>query len=113
MIEVREQPEIQLDPRSGWQLIFWVLDAFNYATPFRRMLAEIAHALGQDPETDLRLPAFETGEDFVEGSLSFGNAFLGIYYEHSLSYLSLTHEEEAILREVADRVRSRVRIIRS
>jgi hypothetical protein len=113
MIEVREHPEIEPHPSDGWQLMFWVLDAFNYATPFRAMLAEIAHALGRDPQNDLRLPAFEASEDFVEGSLAFGTKSLGIYYEYSLSYLSLTHDDEAILREVADRVRSRIRIVRA
>lgn len=111
MIEIREQLEIRSDPSGGWQLLFWVSEAFNYATPFRAILAEIADALGQDSKNDLQLPPFQTGEDFVEGILEFGTASLGIYYEHSLGYLSLTNNDEAILRELADGIRSRIRII--
>ncbi|MBC7497269.1 MAG: hypothetical protein H7243_08930 [Sphingomonadaceae bacterium] len=79
MIEVRSPLEIRADPHSGWQLTFWVLDAFNDATPFRTMLADIASALGQDAKTDLLLPAYEAGEDFVEGSLKFGGVPLRTY----------------------------------
>lgn len=111
MIEIREQPEIEPNPSGGWQLLFWVSDAFNYAAPFRAILAEIADALRQDRQSDLQLPPFQTGEDFVEGILEFGTASLGIYYEYSLGYLSLTSHNEAILREVAHHIRSRIRIV--
>ncbi|MBL0914156.1 MAG: hypothetical protein IBJ13_01130 [Sphingopyxis sp.] len=112
MIEIREQPEIRSDPSGGWQIIFWVLNAFDYTTPFRAILSEIAQALGQDPQNDLRLPPFEAGEDFIEGILQFGTATLSIYYEHSLSYLSLTNDDENVLREVADRVQQHIHITR-
>ena len=78
MIEVRSPLEIEADPEGGWQLIFWVLDAFNYMTPFRTMLAEIARALGQDAQTDLQLPAYEENEDFIAGTLRFGAVLLQV-----------------------------------
>jgi hypothetical protein len=51
--------EIKVDPKGSWQLVFRVLDAFNYTTRFRALLAEIAQALEQDAQTDLQQPAFE------------------------------------------------------
>ena len=106
MIEVRGPLEIKADSQGGWQLVFWVFEAFNFTTPFRVMLADIADALGQDPRNDLQLPAYEAGEDFV-----FGTEQLRVYYEHSLSYLTLTSDNEATLREVAKRIQPSIAII--
>lgn len=110
MIEVRSPLQIEAAPNGGWQLTFWILDAFNYDTPFRAMLREIATALGRSPDIDLLLPVAETGEDFVEGTLQIKGGELGIYFEHSLSYLRLTSDNAAALREAAERVRSHLRI---
>jgi len=66
VIELRAPLEIQPDPHGGgWQLILWAGGAFDYATPFRVILADIAAALGQNPRSDLQLPAHEEREDFV------------------------------------------------
>lgn len=111
MISVRSPLEIEADPHGGWQLTFWVLDAFNFTTPFRAMLGDIADALGQDPQNDLQLPAYEADEDFVEGTLQFGAVPLRVYYEHSLSYMTLTSDNEAPLRDAADRIQSRVAFV--
>lgn len=111
MIEVRAPLEIQADPQGGWQLMFWVLDAFNYTTPFRAMLADIANALGQDAKTDLQLPVWEADEDFIDGTLQFGAVPLRIYYEHSLSYLTLMSDNEPALRDVAARIQPHVALI--
>ena len=111
MIEVRSPLEIRADQHGGWQLTFWVLDAFNDATPFRAMLADIAIALGQDAKTVLRLPSYQTGENFVEGSLKFGGVRLRTYYEHSLSYLALMNDNESALRDAAARIQPYVAII--
>jgi len=35
MIKVRSQPVIEPDPKGGWQLVFWMGEAFDYETPFR------------------------------------------------------------------------------
>ena len=111
MIEVRAPLEIKADPQGGWQLIFWVLDAFNFTTPFRAMLADVAEALGQDPRNDLQLPAYEAGEDFVDGTLEFGTEQLRVYYEYSLSYFTLMSDNEATLREAAKRIQPGISII--
>lgn len=111
MIRVGIQPEIETAPLGGWQLIFWVFDGFDYTTPFREMLIEIAQALGKEPQSALQLPAYEGNEDFVEGIFLFNSTPLRVYYEHSLSYLSLTSDNEAVLLEVANRIRSRIQIV--
>jgi hypothetical protein len=105
MIELCSPPELKPDPMGGWELILWVGDAFNYTTPFREMLHEIAEQLGQDPQKDLRLPKHEEQEDFVEGTLRFGNDFVQTYFEHSLSYLALMSDSETTLRNLADRLK--------
>jgi hypothetical protein len=51
------------------------------------MLADMRVALSQFAPSSIRLPAYEEYEDFVEGTLQFGDETLSIYYEHSLSYL--------------------------
>ena len=68
------------------------------------LLGDVAEALGQDPQTDLELPPYEVGEDFVEGTLRFGSTSLRVYYEYSLSYLALMSDSEGTLQDVADRV---------
>ena len=105
MIELRSPLKIEPDLQGGgWQLILWAGDAFDYSTPFRALLGDITEALGQDRQTDLELPPYKEGEDFVEGTLRFGSASLRIYYEHSLSYVALMSDSEVILRDVADRI---------
>jgi hypothetical protein len=110
MIEVRSPLKIEVDPEGGWQLIFWTLDAFNYSTPFRAMLAEIAAALGQS-NCDISLPDPSDDEDFVAGNLRFGEASFRVYYEHALSYLSLSNSDKSILDAVADQVRPRIALV--
>jgi hypothetical protein len=110
MIEVRSPLKIQADAQGISQLMFWVFDAFNYTTPFRTMLADIAGALGQDATTDLQLPAWEAEEDFIEGT-QFGAVSLRIYYEHSLSYLTLMSNDEPALRDAAARIQPCVALI--
>jgi hypothetical protein len=104
MIDFRSTFNIEPDPRGGWQLILWMGDPFDHTTSFRALLGDIAQALGQDRETDLRLPPSEVYEDFIEGTLRFESALLRIYYEHSLSYLALSNDSYAVLRGAADRI---------
>ena len=108
MIELDAPLEIKAAEKGTWQLVFWIFDAFNYTIPFRAMLDEVADALGQDRRTDLDLLPYEEGEDFVEGALKFGDVQLGVYYEYSLSYLKLTSDDEATIREAAKRIEPRV-----
>jgi hypothetical protein len=97
MIELRSTFKIEPDPQGGWQLILWAGDAFDYTTPFRALLGDVAEALGQDREIDLQLPPYEIGEDFVKGTLRFGSTTLRIHYEHSLSYFALLSDGQAPL----------------
>jgi hypothetical protein len=109
MIDLCSPFKIEPDPQRGWQLILWARDVFDYTTPFRALLGDIAEALGQDRQNDLQLPPCEIGEHFVEGTLRFGNAVLRIYYEHSLGYLALMDDTEAVLRDAADRIQRSAR----
>ena len=74
------------------------------------MLASIADALGQEAFACIKLPAYEDYEDFVEGTLQFGDETIRIYYEHSLSYLVLTSDSADTLRRIADRLAPLVQI---
>lgn len=98
MIELRSPLQIEPSPQGGWQLVLWTGEAFDYETPFRAMLATIAEALGR--ECHLHLPAYEKGEDFVEGNLQLGAIQLQVYYEHSLSYLAFVSDIKAALSNV-------------
>lgn len=100
MIEVCTQPTINQEPGGDFQLCFWVLDVFNYDTPFRAMIAEAACALGRDPCTHVELPAYLEDEDFVEGTLVLETTSLRIYFEHARSYLSFSHYSKAALEDV-------------
>jgi hypothetical protein len=110
MIEVRSLPAIERDPKDGWELTFWMGNAFDYTTPFRAALAEIAEVLNREHPSTLRLPDYEQGEDFVEGILQFGNSKIEVYYEHALSYLTLFSSSEDVLREIAARLRSNFKV---
>lgn len=111
MIEVRAPLEIKSDPQGGWQLIFWVLDSFNYAAPFRAMLVEIAEALGENASNGLSLPAYVADEDFVEGALMFNDASLRIYYEYALGYLTLASDDQKLIKMAAKRIQPRIALL--
>jgi len=105
MIKVHSRPVIEPHRKSGWELVLWTGNAFDYSTPFREMLNEIATVLNREAPASIELPGYEASEDDVEGVLRFGDDAIGIYYEHSLSYLALTSNSANTLRKVADRLR--------
>lgn len=105
MIEVCAPPTIDQEPGGDFQLCFWVLDVFNYDTPFRTMLAEAAQVLGCDQANGLQLPAYLEGEDFIEGTLDFRSTELRVYFEHARSYLSITHPSRRLLEDVLRELR--------
>jgi hypothetical protein len=111
MIKVRSQPAIEPDPRGGWQLIFWMGEAFDYTTAFRSALSNMTEVLNREVPSSTKLPDHEDHEDFVEGLLHFGGEVLRIYHEHSLSYLSLSTNNDDTLRDVAARLRSSVNVV--
>lgn len=106
MIKVRSQPKIEIDPQGGWQLTFWMGEAFDRTTPFRTALKDIAEVLNRGSQYSIGLPRFEVDEDFVEGTLQFGGEVLHVYFEHSLGYLSLSTDKHEVLVEVAARLQS-------
>jgi hypothetical protein len=104
MIEVCTQPTINQEPGGDFQLCLWVLDVFNYATPFRDMIAEAARALERDPDVHLQLPAYREDEDFIEGTLALETTSVRLYFEHARSYLSMAHSRRAVLDEILQRL---------
>jgi hypothetical protein len=110
MIDVRCRPAIEPNARGGWNIVLWAGEPFDYSTSFRKMLASIAEVLSQDAPTSIELPAYEDYEDFVEGTLQFGDETIRTYYEHSLSYLVLMSDSANTLRKIADRLASLTQI---
>jgi hypothetical protein len=104
MIRVHAKPAIEPHRKSGWELVLWTGDAFDYSTPFREMLTDIAEVLNKDAPTSVELPGYEATEDDVKGVLRFGDESIGIYYEHSLSYLSLMSDSANTLNKIAHRL---------
>lgn len=111
MIEVKASLEIKSDTQGGFELMFWVCDSFNYTTPFRAMLVEIAEVLGRDPSVDLSLPPYLADEDFVEGTLTLQEGALRVYYEYALSYLSLGGGDWEVLKAVAERLQPHIALV--
>ena len=103
-------PKVAPDPQNGWQITFWLGDAFDYSTPFRAVVSEVVAILGQTSPAVLDLPPYHPDEDFVEGSLRVGGSSLKVYYEYSLGYLSLMSASRAILEDVTSRVLPSVRL---
>ena len=111
MIELNSFPSIEANP-DGPQLVLWMGEPFDFSTPFRPALAEIVEALGPETIQSLQVPPPEQGEDFIEGSFRFDGKPIEVYWEHSLSYLSLKPSDMATLHKIADRIRPLVVIAR-
>jgi hypothetical protein len=99
MIAVNLMPRVeaihQLTETSGagpkeWALVLYVGEPFDFSTPFRAILQEIVACLSMSADCDLRMPAYQDGEDFVEDQLAWGSDTFDIYYEYPLGYLSLS-----------------------
>ena len=104
MIEVRCRPTLKPGACGGWEFVLLAGELFDYSTPFRKMLASIAEILSQDAPTSIELRAYEAYEDFVEGTLQFGDETVRTYYEYSLGYLALMSDSANTLRRIADRL---------
>jgi len=92
--------------------MLWMGQPFNRDTPFRGALTEMAELLSLETHCSVELPAYEVGEDFVEGILWAGEDAVQVYYEHSLGYLSLSSERRHVLDEVLRRLRSILAVTR-
>lgn len=110
MIKVHSRLAIEPHRKSGWELVLWTGNAFDRSTPFREMLTDIAAALNREAPTSVELPGYEAMEDDVEGVLRFGDESIGIYYEHSLSYLALTSDSAKTLNKICSRLQPLVAI---
>jgi hypothetical protein len=110
MIEVCCRPTIEPHAQGGWELVLWTGEPFDYSTPFRKMLAGIAGVLSQDAPSSIELPVCEDHEDFVEGTLQFGDETIRTYCEHSLSYLILMSDSANTPRKIADRLAPLIQI---
>src|ERR1700744_3310080 len=108
MIKVHCRPAIERHRKHGWELVLWTGNAFDHTTPFREILTDIATVLNQEAPTSVELPGYRAQEDDVEVILRCGEDEIGIYYEHSLSYLSLMSDSANTLHGVADRLQPRV-----
>jgi hypothetical protein len=68
---------------------------FDFNFPFRPLLEFVAECLRQEGVTvDLDLPDYIEFEDFVEGYLRVDGRPVEVYFEHSLSYLSLGSDSQ-------------------
>jgi hypothetical protein len=103
-IKVHSRPVIEPHRKRGWELVLWTGNAFDRSTPFREILSDIASVLNDEAPTSVELPGYDASEDEVEGVLRFGDEQIGIYYEHSLSYLSLMSDDATTLNMIADRL---------
>jgi hypothetical protein len=110
MIPIRSLPVVEPDKSKGWKLVFWMGETFDYMTPFRAALAEMAEVLSRHKPSNVSLPDYEKWEDFIEGSLQFGQGAVHVYYEHSLSYLSLTSQSPDILHEILSDLQSNFKV---
>ncbi len=112
MINVCTQPTIEREPGGDFQVCFWVLDVFNYSTPFREMIADAVRALGRDPCEHVELPSYLEDEDFIEGAIILETARVRIYFEHARSYLSMAHPSASVLEEILEVLAPLIRITR-
>jgi len=86
-----EIEEISAVPRRlnsgpyGWGFCMWS-PLFDGEAPHRRLLERVAAA---HPAAGIKLPRYYLYEDFVEAVATWNGASVSIYYETTLSYLSL------------------------
>lgn len=106
MITLNMPPVLEPDSRHGWQLVLSIGEApdLDYKIPFRSIIAELAELLSIEAKVTIDLPPYEKYEDFVEGSLNFGEHVLGIYFEHSLAYLSFFSNDRSSLANFQQRL---------
>jgi hypothetical protein len=93
----------ELGPDGTWQFILYVCDdGCFYGAPFRQVLEEIMGILNATLVTSLELPAHEKNEDFIYGILKFGDEKGDVYFEHSLTSLSLASAKRDVIDEISN-----------
>jgi hypothetical protein len=104
-------PKVEADPQYGWQITFWLGDAFEYSIPFRAAIVGIISILDQTAPAILDLPTYHPNDDFVKRSLMFGRSSLKVYFEYSLGYLAIMSASRAVLEDVVSRLLPSVRVV--
>ncbi len=95
-IEVDRRPELR------FYMCHYFDAAFDYNFPFRPLLAFIVECLRQEGvNAEVILPDYFEFEDFIEGSITVGDAEVEIYFEHSLSYISFSSNSQGDLNLLA------------
>ena len=64
----------------------------------------MVEALQIEAPAHVELPGRFSGEDFIEGSLVFGEVRLKTYFEHSLGYLALMNAVRGTLEMVTEKL---------
>ena len=91
--DVEPAPKLGNHGPNGWAFELFS-NLSDEEAPHRVLLERLAAA---EEGWSLTLPPVEPLEDFVEGSLRWGNHEVRVYYETTLSYLSLwSPEREAV-----------------
>lgn len=86
---------------KGWELSLYVDRHFDSNVPFRPLLLFITESVrSQGIDADLLLPDYYPWEDFVEGTLKIRSFEIRVYFEYSLSYLTLIAEQSDGLKMV-------------
>lgn len=85
---------------AQWVLTLWVADPGDLAYSFRDLLAKIRAVLDALHATSVQLPPEVPIEDFVAGTLQWGDAAYRLYFERSLGFFELSSPCEARVREV-------------
>lgn len=110
MLSVHSLPRVEPDLHHGWQVVFWLGEAFDYDIPFRAALAEMVEALLMEAPARIELPPRSSDEDFVEGLLVFGEIRLKTYFEYSLGYLALMSADRDEIEMVTEKLLPLVRV---
>lgn len=71
---------------------------FDFNFPFRPLLAFIRDGMRtKESRVELVLPEYFEYEDFVEGCFDLGDRQIGVYFEHSLAYVSFAADHPECL----------------
>jgi len=106
MIGLLSAPSLKLEG-AAWALVLCYCDPFDRTRSFRDLLAEVCNILKEERLLRLSLPTETEGEDFVEGTLSWGDVAYDSYFEYSLGYLQLSGASEQAMRKLAAALEAR------
>jgi len=89
VIDLLSEPVLEVEHgRSA--LVLWVCQPFDDNYSFRDLFARLTSVLEKKRPLTWTLPAEERGEDYVQGSMRWGESAFDVYYERSLGYVQFT-----------------------